>query len=212
VVKITFPDLQGPLDTVEQLACESLLLSMLFDPDASFRALNRAADLQIACANLFTSYIQDGSLGYTHQHGFLIRGNILIRCDSAVMTSSDLYAELVDPMDEKVLASLEGRGIHSCGMIGHAVPRMLELPSLRCIDLGQSEMNDIDELYKQAAGRRIPLLRIHPSLKEVERGTICRRFSTGVSLHFRAESIQDAKRIFNSYVTSTMSSPAGAME
>jgi len=200
-VSITLPDLQGPLDTVEQLAGESLLVSMLSDPDAAARALQRTADIQIACAELFSPLVREGRPGYSHQHGFLLRGNVLIRCDSAVMISPGLYAQLIGPADEKVLAALGGGGIHSCGRIGHAMPRMLELPSLRCFDFGQSEMNDIDGLYRAAAERRIPLLRIHPTREELETGSILRRFPTGVSLSFRAASLDDAERLFDRYLT-----------
>ncbi len=196
---ITLPDLQGPLDTVEQLLGADLFVDMLERPELAARAFQRTAELQVACARLFEPYVQDGPGGYAHQHGFMIKGKVLIRCDSAVMISPQLYEDLVAPADDLVLSALGGGGIHSCGRIGHAVPAMLALESIRCFDFGQSFMNEVDGLYALARQRRIPFIRVQPTRGELETGTILERFPTGVSLLYEAESMEDAKVIFAGY-------------
>ena len=200
-LRVTLPDLQGPLDTVEQLLGAELFIDMMERPELCVRAFMRTAEIQLACAGLFALYVQDGPPGYIHQHGFLVKGRVLIRCDSAVMISSQLYRDLVTPADELVLAGLGGGGVHSCGKIDHAAPAILGLPSIRCFDFGQSFMNDIDSLYAIASQRRIPFLRVQPDRQELEAGTIMDRFPTGVSLHFPAESMEEARRIFDRYTT-----------
>lgn len=199
-LKITLPDLQGPLDTVEQLTGEELLVELLENPQLAARAFMRAAELQLACARLLAPFTSDGPEGFSHQHGFLVKGQILIRCDSAVMISPELYRDLVAPADEFVLSELGGGGLHSCGRIGHAVPEMLKLPSLASFDFGQSSMNDVDSLYSLARERRIPFLRVEADKEELSNGSILRRFPTGVSLHCRVESLEEALSTFNSYL------------
>ncbi len=198
-VAVTLPDLQGPLDTVEQLLGADLLVDMLDRPGLVRRALMRAAEIQIACARILSPFTRDGPAGFCHQHGFLVRGGVLIRCDAAVLISPELYSDLVAPCDEAVLAALGGGGLHSCGSIGHALPAMLDLPSILCFDFGQSWMNDPDALYPLARERRIPFLRIRPRRDELVDGSILRRFPTGVSLHMPARDARDARDLFRAY-------------
>lgn len=196
---LTLPDLQGPLDTVEQLLGADLFIDMMERPELCQKAFTRAAEIQLACARLFAPYVQDGPSGYIHQHGFLVRGGVLIRCDSAVMISSSLYRDLVAPADELVLAGLGGGGVHSCGKIDHAAPAILELPSIRSFDFGQSFMNDVDSLYSLARQRSIPFLRVQAGRQELESGTIMDRFPTGVSLRCSVETQEEALRLFDCY-------------
>ncbi|MEI6386299.1 MAG: hypothetical protein WCQ50_06680 [Spirochaetota bacterium] len=202
-LRITLPDLQGPLDTVEQLCGEELFVELLENPQQAARAFMRAAELQVAGARLFAPFTNDGPAGFSHQHGFLVKGGILIRCDSAVMISPELYRDLVAPADEFVLSELGGGGLHSCGRIGHSVPEMLKLPSLCSFDFGQSSMNDVDSLYKLARERRIPFLRVEADKEELTSGAILRRFPTGVSLHCKVVSLEEATSIFDRYLEST---------
>lgn len=198
-LQITIPDLQGPLDTVEQLLGAELFTEMVDRPELVRAALLRTAELQVACARLFRPYATERAAGFTHQHGFLVAGGILVRDDSAVMLSPEMYRDLVAPADEAVLSAAGGGGIHSCGRVEHAVPEMLALASVRCIDFGQSWMNDVDRLYPSAREKGIPFLRIRPSRGELETASVLDRFPTGVSLSFPADSAADARTLFDEY-------------
>jgi hypothetical protein len=208
-LRTTLPDLQGPLDTVEQLTGADLFIDFIERPDLVVRALHRAALLQVACTRLFAAHAGDGPEGYCHQHGFLVKGGILVRNDSAVMISPELYRDLVAPADELVLAASGGGGIHSCGRIGHAVPAMLELKSVNCIDFGQSYMNDVDALYVQARERRIPFLRVQPGREELRSASILERFPTGVSLYCPVESREEAEHLFEEYLRNSARGGSG---
>lgn len=208
-IRITLPDLQGPLDTVEMLRGADLFIDLLDRPELAAAALRRAAEIQVACARLLESLTRESPAGHSHQHGFLVRGNILIRCDSGVMISPELYREVVAPADESLLSELGGGGMHSCGRIGHAVPAMLELPSILCLDFGQSFMNDIDALYPLARARRIPFLRVQPTPAELADGSILRRFPTGVSLHCPVASAREARELFDAYTKSAARTAQG---
>lgn len=92
-----------------------------------------------------------------------------------------------------------GGGVHSCGKFMHQIPGLLALPSLRCIDFGQSHMNDVDAVYQQARGKKVGLLRVRANREELSGGTINRRFPTGVSLLFEARSLDEAKTVIAEY-------------
>jgi hypothetical protein len=139
----------------------------------------------------------------------MIRGQILLRDDSAIMVSPRMYRQQIAPHDERVLAEMEGGGIHSCGNFMHNVGAMLELPSLQCLDFGQSSLNDVDAIYAQAKPRRIALVRVSVTAEELRQGDIRRslrdRFPTGVTLLHAAPSLEAARDSVTAYVRNVAS-------
>jgi hypothetical protein len=113
------------------------------------------------------------------------------------MVSPEMYREQIAPHDERVMRELGGGAIHSCGKVGHLVDDWLALPSLRSLDLGQSEMNDLETIYAKAKAKakQIPLIRIAVSEAEIASGEAWRRFPTGVVLVHRAPDFAAARRV-----------------
>jgi hypothetical protein len=128
-----------------------------------------------------------------------IKGNILIRNDSAIMISPEMYAEQVAQHDEFVLKEMGGGGIHSCGKIDFNIPEIFKNPFIRCFDFGQSYLNDVDSVYTLAKDKKIPLLRFRPGKDELLSGKIKERFPTGVSLVYEASSLEEAAFISKKY-------------
>jgi hypothetical protein len=181
------------------LCGSALYADLIEDPDFVAQALATMADVQVALARQLAPLVNDGPAGFSHQHGFMIRGQILLRDDSAIMVSPRMYRGQLAAHDERVLAALGGGGIHSCGNFMHNVGAMLELPSLHCLDFGQSQLNDVDAIYAQARERRIALLRVHATADELRGGDIRQRFPTGVTLLHAAPSLDAARAIVASY-------------
>ena len=198
-IRLVLPDLQGPIDNIEVLRGTEFFTDFYTDPDMVNWALDRAATAQICFAQHLQQYLSDGSDGYCHQHTVSMPGNILIRIDSAIMLSPDMYKEKIAPHDERVLREMDGGGIHSCGKIEHNIEEFLSVPSCGCLDLGQPELNDIDAIYSLAASRKIPIVRVRVSREELVTGSVMKRFPTGVSLFHQADSFQDAQQIMTAY-------------
>ena len=200
VIRLVLPDLQGPMDTVELLRGCELYVDLYQDPALVAEAMAKVATAQIGFARHLAPYVSDGPPGWTHQHGFLVRGPILIRIDSAIMLSPRMYHEQIAPHDERVLRELGGGGLHSCGNVNLNGTEYLSVASTQCLDLGQPDMNDLDKLYRLARERRIPLLRVSVKEDELTSGSVLRRFPTGVSLLHPARSFEDARRIMQAYL------------
>ena len=115
------------------------------------------------------------------------------------MLSPQMYRELIAPHDETVLQALGGGGVHSCGNFMHQVDGLLELPSLRCLDFGQSYLNDVDAVYAQARERGVGLTRVYATREELTSGAIGRRFPTGVTFLFEAASLDEAREVLAAY-------------
>ena len=199
-VTICLPDLQGPFDSLEQILGEQLFIDMVLNPSLVTDALMRLAELQTACVKLFTPYCTERESGYSHQHGTMIKGNVLIRNDSVVMISSKMYEEIVAPADEYILQEVQGGAIHSCGKIDHAADAMLSLKGMQSFDFGQSYMNDMSRIYERAREHHIALVRVQPDREELLDGSILEKYPTGVTLTFQAGSQDEARTIHQAYI------------
>ena len=199
VVKITLPDLQGPLDSAAMLRGGELFLDAVTDPQLFEAALERTADVQIALWRQLRPLTMNEASGFVHQHGVLVAGNILIRDDSSVMISPEMYEELVAPAEERVLAAVGGGAIHSCGSIDHVFGRYLANSALRSVDYGQSWLNDIDAQYSAARRQGIGLSRVRAERSELTSGSILDRFPMGAVLTYDAPTVADAKQTLSDY-------------
>ena len=198
-VKIVLPDLQGPLDSLELLRGSEIYTDFIIEPELTDRGLKLMAEAQVGFANFLRQFTTDGTDGFSHQHSVAVKGNILLRNDSAIMVSPEMYAEQVAPHDEYVLKELGGGGIHSCGRIDFNIPAIFKLESIRCFDFGQSYLNDVDAVYPLARTLKIPLLRFRPTKEELISGKILEHFPTGVSLVFEAKSYEEAQVVMSKY-------------
>lgn len=189
LIRIVLPDLQGPFDNLELIGGSDVFLRMATDPESVDRALHALSATQVNLADYLAPWVSDGPDGYCHQHAVGLKGRILLRNDSCIMVSAARYREQIAPHDEHVLKALGGGGIHCCGRIEHLVDEFLALPSLQSLDFGQSELNDVDAVYRKAAEKRIALIRVAVKREELESGKAAERFPTGVVLIERRASV-----------------------
>lgn len=199
-VKVVLPDLQGPFDSAELLRGSSIYEDFYRAPDTLYAVMHHLTQAQTGFAQHLQPYLSDGPEGYSHQHNTMICGNILIRNDCAINISAEMYREHAAPHDATVLEALGGGGIHCCGKFEHLVDEFLALPAVRCIDFGQSDMNDISAIYDKARQHKVPLIRIRVSEQELITGQILDKFPTGVTLVHDAGSLEKARKIMQAYV------------
>ena len=202
-IKVVLPDLQGPLDTLELLRGSSVYEDFIMEPELVEKGLHLMACAQIGFAKHLEQYLTENMKGYSHQHAIPIKGNILIRNDSAIMISPEMYESQVAHHDEYVLKEMGGGGIHSCGKIDFNIPEIFKQPSIQCFDFGQSHLNDLDLVYALAKEKKIPLIRIRVNRDDLLSGKIKERFPTGVSLVYDANSFEEAKAVMKNYKNNT---------
>ena len=196
-IRVVLPDLQGPLDSLELLRGSAIYEDFIIDPDKVDRGLSLMAKAQVAFARFLQQFTHDGPENFAHQHATAIKGNILIRNDSAIMISPEMYREQVARHDEYVLQEMGGGGIHSCGQIDFNLQEIFRLPSIRCFDFGQSYLNDMESVYALAKERKIPLIRVRIGREELLSGKVAEQFPTGVTLVYDAVSFEEAKSLMD---------------
>lgn len=198
-IKIVLPDLQGPLDSLELLRGSSIYEDFIMDPEKVDKGLQLIAKAQVGFAKYLHQFTTDKRGEFTNQHATFIKGNILIRNDSAIMISPEMYSGQVAYHDEFVLKEMGGGGIHSCGKIDFNIPEIFKLPSIKCFDFGQSHLNDFSFSYLLAKEKKIPLVRIRFKKEELLSGKIKEQFPTGISLVYDATSFEEAKNLIEDY-------------
>ena len=202
-IQISLPDLQGPVDTAHLLWGNDLFLAAVEDPEFLSALLGRVTDVMLDVAGRFREYTYDRLDPLANcQHTYMIPGRILIRVDTSIMFSPDMYAEVLAPHDARVLKEIGTGSIHFCGDGGHVVDPMLDIPDVRGLDLGQSEMMDVETIYKKCLKAKVAVTAIACSAEDLISGKAKEKFPTGVVFIYRAENLSDARKVAKEYCSS----------
>ncbi len=202
---VTLPDMQGPFDNAAMMWGSSIFETLYTNPELVSRFCAAVADAMVALHDFFRrDYVGRELLpkGYSHQHGVIIRGNLLLRGDSNLMLSTKMYIEAMRPHDQDVLRRVGGGSYHSCGKWEHNVPAVMEMEEVGSLDFGvdQSFLNDIDSIYKAAAEGKKHLNLVTAMPEELASGSIIDRFPTGVTLSCIVDSTETAAELMEQYL------------
>ena len=202
-VAIVMPDLQGPFETAGLIYGSGILEALYSNLPLVHRIVSAVGDAMVHVYAGLREKIGGELLpeGFSHQHGMMIRGNLLLRCDSNVMVSPSMYAEHILPHDRRVLESVGGGSFHSCGQWEHNIPSILALEAVGSLDFGsnQSQMNDIDGIYRQAQTQGKHLHLVTATAEELATGSIRSRFPTGVTLSCEVDSADEAAALMRQF-------------
>jgi len=157
-IQISLPDLQGPMDTAEQLWGSGIYFAFYDDPALLAKLLSRISCTMLSIEREFRKYSYDRlDPAFNTQHGYVIPGRIMIRDDSAIMVSPDQYKDHIKPFDEMVLKESGTGSIHFCGNGQHLIEKMLEIPYLKGLDFGEPEKMDINNIYGMSREKKVAL-------------------------------------------------------
>ncbi len=200
--ELTFPDLQGPFSTAELLWGSSIYVDLYDNLELVRALLSKITDTMIAAYHLFSEKIRE-HIGpdCNYHHSAVHRGKLLVKNDSVILISGDMYVEIVQPFDSQLAQALDGISMHFCGNGAHQIGNFLAIPGVKGLDFGQPEKNDLDPIYARAARHQIPLVRIAVPEQELTAQRVKQRFPAGVSLVCRPESLEKAHQIWTRYVS-----------
>ncbi|HOX08154.1 MAG TPA: hypothetical protein PK280_17290 [Planctomycetota bacterium] len=153
VVWIYHPDLQGPVDIAELLLGEHLLLGFYDRPEEVRAVLELITRTYIRFMKRWFALVPPRSARDSAHWGRLIPGQIMLRGDSLVNLSPEVYDEFVRPCDERILAEFGGGGMHYCGKADHCLERMTSGPLMRHVNSSQPDLNDPEKLLEFTVGR-----------------------------------------------------------
>ena len=156
-VHVYHPDMQGPMDICEMLWGSGLFLALCDVPDLVHALLEVVTETYTRFMQDWNRLIPPGD-GYAVHWAMLHKGRIMLRDDSAMNLSPDMFAEFVEPYDQRLLDAFGGGGLHFCGRGDHYVHRLPEMAGVYALAMSQPECNDMERIYRHTVDRGIPLI------------------------------------------------------
>ena len=202
-IGIEFPDPQGPFCVAAQLWGPEIYVA-LHDHVETVRALlSKITDTMIAAYRLFLPKVcEHTGSSWHYSQDTLQKGKLCVRNDSAVLVSPRMYAEIIQPFDERLSETLGGISMHFCGDGTHLVDNLLSISGIQGLDFGEGPKMDMDHIYSKAAPHHVPLVRAAVPEEELTAKGLRQRFPTGASFLYRAKTVQKAHQMWNRYLSS----------
>jgi hypothetical protein len=168
-VWIYHPDIQGPMDVCELLWGSDLFTAAYEDPDLLHALLRRVTAAYAAFMDEWERVVPPRRADESAHWSMLIAGRLMIRDDSAMNFSPEMFDAFIRPYDQALLDRFGGGAVHFCGRGDHFVPSLATLRGLRGINLSQPHLNDMERIFCHTVDRGIPLLGLQRQAAEAAR-------------------------------------------
>lgn len=199
-VRLYHPDLQGPLDVAHLMRGPDIFIDMYDDPDFIHDLLSVITDTYIRLMHKIKPYLNDSEDGFCYHWNTLYPGEIVLRDDTAVNISPDMYNEFVKPYDEKIIKEFGKASIHYCGQRQRWLSDMLKTEGLVGINFGRVPNLEYDEDFLKevlgmAADKKIGIVAYNVD-KDVFLN-LYKNYSRGVSFFTTVDSRAKAEELIN---------------
>jgi hypothetical protein len=164
-VSIYHPDLQGPMDICEVLWGSGLFLDAVDHPNVVKALLELITNTYIAFMTAWLDLVPNANDHGVHW-SLMHRGHIVLRDDSAMNFSPQMFDEFIRPYDQRLLDAFGGGMIHFCGRGDHYLPSACDMPGLSAIHMSQPEYNDMEIVFRSTIDRGIKLLALRRQAAE----------------------------------------------
>ncbi|MBE6561955.1 MAG: hypothetical protein E7662_12610 [Ruminococcaceae bacterium] len=149
-VQIFHPDTQGPLDVAELLWGGEMFYEMYDNPDLVHCTLRLITDTYKRFLDHWYTIIPRREGLNMHWGWMMHPGLIVLRDDSAMNLSPDLYKEFAFPYDNELLDYYGGGCVHFCGRGDHYIGILAQAKNLFGIKLSQPQYNDMETILRTA--------------------------------------------------------------
>ncbi|MBA4386763.1 MAG: hypothetical protein C0404_02210 [Verrucomicrobia bacterium] len=156
-VKIYHPDLQGPMDVCELLWGSSIFLDIVDHPELVKSFLSLVTETYAAFMvewNKIAPLAADYSVHWSLMH----KGTVMLRDDSAMNFSPDMFDEFIRPYDQRLLNMFGGGAIHFCGKGDHYIHLVGQMTGVHAVAMSQPEYNNMDVIFDNTVDRGIRLI------------------------------------------------------
>jgi hypothetical protein len=170
-VFIYHPDLQGPLDVLELVWGSEMFIGLMDEPQLAHAALDLITRTYIRFMRQWESItpLQYADMpGYTGHWGMMLRGRIIVRNDSAMNLSPEMFETFSRPYDQRLLETFEG-AMHACGRVQHFAPLLPGLKGLHAFHMTQPHLNDMNEVWPHTIGAGRVLIGFDPAAARAAR-------------------------------------------
>jgi len=156
-VMLYHPDTQGPVDIAEMVWGSEMFCAFCDQPDLVKQSLAFFTETYAAFHRKWFE-LAPVDVTLSPHWGFMQTGGLMIRNDSLMNISSEMYVEFVRPFDQRLFDEFDGGAIHFCGRGDHFIEAMSEMDGLTGVNLSQPELNDMETVYRCTVDKGIQLL------------------------------------------------------
>ncbi|MCX7591373.1 MAG: uroporphyrinogen decarboxylase family protein [Kiritimatiellae bacterium] len=166
-VYVYHPDLQGPMDVCELLLGSNLFLTLVDRPSLMHDLLNLVTETYSRFMRRWIEIAQTpASAGCAIHWQMMHRGTIMLRDDSAMNLSPEMFREFIAPYDQKLLDEFGGGAVHFCGRGSHFIGPLSQMSGVYAVAMSQPEYNDMETIFSYTVDQGIRLLALHRGAAE----------------------------------------------
>ncbi len=156
-IDIYHPDTQGTIDIAEMVWGAELFYAFYEETELMGELFEVVTETYIAFMTEWFKVVP-AQPEFSPHWGMYHRGPIMLRNDSLMNISSEMYVEFVRDFDQRVFDAFGGGAIHFCGRNDHFIEAMSEMRDLYAINLSQPEMNDMETIWRNTVDKGIQVI------------------------------------------------------
>lgn len=156
-VRLYHPDLQGPIDVAELLWGSAMFIEFYDNPQMVKDFLALITETYSRYMRRWDDLFPPLNDRLRSHWGLGHRGNIVLRNDSVMNLSPEIYEEFICPHDRKLLEMFGGGLVHFCGRGDHYIDILTGIPELTGIQLSQPQCNHMEKIFQHTVDRGLPL-------------------------------------------------------
>jgi hypothetical protein len=156
-VSLYHPDAQGPIDIAEVVWGSDIFYAFYDDRQLLRDLLGLATETYGAFMRAWYELVPQKH-DWSDHWNLMHKGVLMIRNDSLMNLSPEVYADLIRPHDQKLFDEFGGGAVHFCGRGCHFIEAMSQVRGLSAINMSQPELNDMEMIYRNTVDRGIKLV------------------------------------------------------
>lgn len=157
-VSIYHPDLQGPMDAADLLLGSELFLMLFDDPAFIHELLGVVTQTYSLMMRRWESAVGVPEKDFSTHWGMMMRGRIMLRDDSAMNLSPEMFDEFIKPYDAELLKEFGGGAVHFCGRGDHYLSSLSGVDGVYAVNMSQPEYNDMETVFSNTVDKGIALI------------------------------------------------------
>lgn len=138
-IHVFHPDLQGPFDIAHLVYGPDIYTAVYDDDELIHSLMDLCTETYIKFMERIKTEINDEIDGKCYHWGALYGGKVVLRDDSPVNLSLDMYKEFAKQYDDRILDHFGTGSMHFCGRADQWIFEMAATPNLLSLNFGWME-------------------------------------------------------------------------
>lgn len=156
-IALYHPDVQGPMDIAEVIWGSEIFYAFYDETELVGSFLEMLTQTYITFMHSWYKMVPqtgDWSVHWNMAH----KGALMLRNDSLMNLSPEIYTEFARPLDQRLFDELGGGAIHFCGRGNHFIEAMSQMRGLHAVHVSQPHLNDMPVIFRNTVDKGIKLV------------------------------------------------------